>query len=201
MRNERESDDKSKRRPIGVDRGQSGQATVEFGLSSILLLLILLGLIDFSRVFYFDTGTHGAVREGARHGVWFDTPTRHNPYLYDAEIKAAVDLSLGGVSGVAPSVLAGNCPTPADGNPYHNPPYISSAYPAVGVYNQPNLYICYNNDPALDITTAPTDNSHKLQDLNVILLMNYGLVTEFMQSQIGKNIPVAANAHMIVQGR
>jgi hypothetical protein len=40
-----------------------------------------------------------------------------------------------------------------------------------------------------------------LQDLNVILLMNYGLVTEFMQNQIGRNIPVAANAHLIVQGR
>ncbi|TMD56291.1 MAG: pilus assembly protein, partial [Chloroflexi bacterium] len=40
-----------------------GQASVEFGISSILLLLILLGLVDFSRVFYFDTGLHGAARE------------------------------------------------------------------------------------------------------------------------------------------
>jgi hypothetical protein len=195
------SDKKPTGRRIGVDRRRSGQATVEFGISSIVLLLILLGLIDFSRVFYFDTGLHGAVREGARHGAWFDTPTRHNPYLFDAEIKAAVDQSLVGSAGVALSILAGNCPTPSNGNPYHNPPYVSSAYPAVGVYNQPNLYICYNNDPSLDITRAPTDNSHKLQDLNVILLMNYGLVTEFMQNQIGRNIPVAANAHLIVQGR
>jgi Flp pilus assembly protein TadG len=178
-----------------------GQATVEFGISSIVLLLILLGLIDFSRVFYFDTGIHGAAREGARHGAWFDTPTRVNPYLYDAEIKTIVDQALAGVSGTSPSVFAGNCPTPSDGNPYHNPPYVSSAFPAVGVYNQPNLYICYNNDPNLDITVAPSDNAHKLQDLNVILLMNYGLVTGFMQSQIGRNIPVAANAHIIVQGR
>ena len=35
----------------------------------------------------------------------------------------------------------------------------------------------------------------------MILLMNYGLVTGFMQSQIGNNIPVAANAHIIVQGK
>jgi Flp pilus assembly protein TadG len=178
-----------------------GQATVEFGISSVLLLLILLGLVDFSRVFYFDTGLHGAVREGARHGAWYDTPNRKNPYLFDAEIKSTVDQALAGVAGVSPSVLAGNCPTPTDGNPYHNPPYSSSAFPAVGVYNQPNLYICYNNNPALDLTAAPADNSHRLQDLNVILLMNYGLATGFMQSQIGKNIPVAANAHIVVQGR
>jgi len=71
----------------------------------------------------------------------------------------------------------------------------------VGVYNQPNLYICYNHDPSLNLTAAPPDDSHKLQDLNVILLLNYGLATGFMQSQIGKNIPVAAYAHIVVQGR
>ena len=189
-----------RRRRAGPGR-QAGQAAVEFGISSVLLLFILLGLIDFSRVFYFDTGLHGAAREGARHGAWFDEPTRHNPYLYDSEIKTAVDQTLAGISGVAPSVLAGNCPETADGNPYHNPPFVSSAYPAVGVYNQPNLFICYDNDPDLDLATAPTDNSRKLQDLNVILLMNYGLATGFMQSQIGRSIQVAAYAHIIIQGR
>jgi hypothetical protein len=186
---------------VDGERRERGQATVEFGISSIVLLLILLGLIDFSRVFYFDTGLHGAAREGARHGAWFDTPTRHNPYLYDAEIKTVVDQALAGVFGVSPSVLAGNCPPTANGNAYHNPPYDPSAFPAAGVYNKPNLYLCYNNDPSLDITADPADNSHKLQDLNVILLMNYGLATGFMQDQIGKNIAVAANAHIIVQGR
>jgi Flp pilus assembly protein TadG len=201
MTNEESSGKKQAQRRSDAVRRADGQATVEFGISSLLLLLILLGLVDFSRVFYFDTGLHGAVREGARHGAWFDTPTRHNPYLYDSAIKAVVDEALGGVTGVAPSVLAGNCPTPTDGNPYHNPPYASSAYPAAGVYNQPNLYICYDNNPALDLTGPPTDNSYKLRDLNVILLMNYGLATGFMQAQIGSNIPVAANAHIIVQGR
>ena len=186
---------------IDGGRRERGQAATEFAISSIVLLLILLGLIDFSRVFYFDTGIHGAAREGARHGAWFDTPTRHNPYLYDAEIQSIVDQALAGVAGVSPSVLAGNCPASSDGNPYHNPPYVSSAFPAAGVYNVPNLYICYNNDPTLDITVDPTDNAYKLQDLNVILLMNYGLATGFMQDQIGRNIPVAANAHILIQGR
>jgi Flp pilus assembly protein TadG len=200
-RGERRTGRKPAYRRVDATRREAGQATVEFGISSILLLLIFLGLIDFSRVFYFDTGLHGAAREGARHGAWFDTPTRRNPYLYDAEIKTAVDQSLAGVTGVTPSVLAGNCPATADGNPYHNPPYVANAYPPVGVYNKPYLYICYNNDPNLDLVVAPTDNSYKLQDLNVILLINYGLATGFMQDQIGRNIPVAAYAHIIIQGR
>ena len=182
-------------------RRSRGQAATEFAISSVVLLLILLGLVDFSRVFYFDTGLHGAAREGARHGAWFDTPNRRNPYLDDTDIKLAVDQSLAGVTGVTASVFSGNCPTPTDSNVYHNPPYASTAYPVVGVYNQPNLFICYNNDPALDIQTAPSDSSHKLQDLSVILLMNYGLATGFMQDQIGKNIPVAAFAHIVIQGK
>src|SRR5438270_12167661 len=119
-------------RPAASGGRLSGQAAVEFALSSVLLLLLLLGLIDFSRVFYFDTGIHGAAREGARHGAWFDTPSRTNPYLDDTDIKSAVDQSLGGVYGVPSSFLAGNCATPTNGNNYYNPPYTSSAYPPVG---------------------------------------------------------------------
>ena len=181
-------------------RRSRGQAATEFAISSVVLLLILLGLVDFSRVFYFDTGLHGAAREGARHGAWFDTPNRRNPYLDDTDIKQAVDQSLAGVTGVTTSVFSGNCPSPTDSNTYNNPPYASTAYPAAGVYNKPNLFICYNNDPALDLQTAPSDSAHKLQDLSVILLMNYGLATGFMQDQIGKNIPVAAFAHIVIQG-
>ena len=189
------------KRPAAARKGSLGQAATEFAISSVVLLLILFGLIDFSRVFYFDTGLHGAAREGARHGAWFDTPNRRNPYLDNTDIQAAVDQSLAGVFGVSNSLFAGNCPAPADGNAYHNPPYIASAYPPVGTYNRPYLYICYNNNPGLNLTTPPNDNSYRLQDLNVILLMNYGLVTGFMQSQIGRNIPIAAFAHIVIQGK
>ena len=182
-------------------RSNSGQATLEFALSSIVLLLILLGLVDFSRVFYFNTGLHAAAREGARHGSWFDTPTRTNPYLYDSEIKVAVDQTLLGVSGISASVFKGNCPGSTDGNPYHNPPYDSGAFPPAGTYNAPYLYICYGNNGATDITAAPGNNNYRLTDINVILLMNYGLATGFMQDQIGSSIRVAANTHMYVSGK
>jgi len=174
---------------------------VEFALSSIVLLLILLGLVDFSRVFYFDTGLHAAAREGARHGAWFDTPTRTNPYLYDDEIKLVVNQALAGASGVSPAVFKGNCPLSTDGNPYGNGPYVASAFPPVGVYNSPWLYICYSNNPAIDLTAPPGNNNYRLTDVNVILLMNYGLVTGFMQDQLGRSINVAANSHMYVSGK
>ncbi|TMD07081.1 MAG: pilus assembly protein [Chloroflexi bacterium] len=191
-------------RPAASGGRLSGQAAVEFALSSVLLLLLLLGLIDFSRVFYFDTGIHGAAREGARHGAWFDTPNRTNPYLDDTDIKSAVDQSLAGVVGVGPSVYAGTCPaTAAPGNAFYNPPYTSAAFPPPNVTNTPYLWICYQNNPGLHLTTPPgaSSLSYRLTDLNVILTMNYGLVTGFMQSQLGGAVPIVGNVHIEIQGK
>jgi Flp pilus assembly protein TadG len=67
---------------------------VEFGASALVLVLLLFGLIDLGRVFYFDVGLQGAVREGARQASWFDPETGTNPYLYDSAIKSSVDAIL-----------------------------------------------------------------------------------------------------------
>ena len=83
-----------------------------------------------------------------------------------------------------------------DGNTYHNPPYVSSAYP--GTANQPWLYICYNNTPGLDFT-SPATNQGQL-DVNVIVLYTYGPITPLVKSQFGV-FQVAANQHMTVQGQ
>ena len=53
------------------DRGQGedGQGIVEFALVAGFLLLILFGIVDFSRLFFaYATMSHG-VREGARYGI------------------------------------------------------------------------------------------------------------------------------------
>src|SRR2546421_12832566 len=50
---------------------QRGQSAVEFGASAIVLVLLLFGLVDLGRVFYFDVGLTGATREAARHASWF----------------------------------------------------------------------------------------------------------------------------------
>jgi Flp pilus assembly protein TadG len=180
-----------------VHSHQSGQSLVEFAASSVVLLLLVGGLVDIGRSIYVQESLSNAVREGARHGVWYDAPSLSHPYLYDAAIKAAVDAELATIS-VPASVLKNpttTCPNPSDGNGLHNPPYASSVYPTTA--NQPWLYICYNNTPGLDYTLAAT-NLGQL-DVNVILLYTYGPLTPLVKSQFGV-FDLAVNQHMTVQG-
>jgi len=176
---------------------QRGQSLVEFALSSVVLLLLVGGLVDIGRAIYISEALSNAAREGARHGVWFDAPRQSHPFLYDAQIKAAVDSQLAAIS-LPASVLknpATTCPAPTDGNAYHNPPYANSAYPATA--NQPWLYICYNNTAGLDFT-SPATNQGQL-DLNVVVLYAYGPLTPLVTAQFGI-FRVAVNQHMTVQG-
>jgi Flp pilus assembly protein TadG len=177
---------------------QRGQSLVEFALSSVVLLLLVGGLVDIGRAIYVSEALSNSAREGARHGVWFNAPNRSHPYLFDAEIKAVVDGELAAVS-LGPTVLKNasgtTCPTPSDGNGFHNPPYASSSYPST--VNEVWLYICYNNTPGLDFTSPATGQSQK--DLNVIVLFSYGPLTPLIKSQFGI-FRLAANTHMTVQG-
>lgn len=182
------------RRALSSERGQS---LVEFALSSVVLLLLVGGLVDIGRSIYITEALSNAAREGARHAVWFDAPRLAHPYLYDAEIKAAVDAQLATIS-LPASVLknpATTCPAPTDGNAYRNPPYANSAYPSAA--NQTWLYICYNNTPGLDFTSPATNASQ--QDVNVIVLYSYSPLTPMIGAQFG-SFRLAANQHMTVQG-
>ena len=176
---------------------QRGQSLVEFALSSVVLLLLVGGLVDIGRAIYIGEALSNAAREGARHGVWFDVSNRSNRYLYDTEIQRVVDAELAAVS-ISPSVLknpGSTCPLPSDGNGFYNPPYTTSSYPSTA--NQAWLYICYNNTPGLDFTSAATNQSQ--QDLNVIVLYSYGPLTPLITAQFGI-FRLAANTHMTVQG-
>ena len=50
-------------------RRQSAQSLTEFALILPVLMLILLGVVDFGRVFYYWTSIANAAREGARYGT------------------------------------------------------------------------------------------------------------------------------------
>jgi Flp pilus assembly protein TadG len=170
---------------------------VEFAVSSVVLLLLVGGLVDVGRSIYVQESLSNAAREGARHGAWYDAPSLSHPYLDDAHIKSAVDAQL--IAILLPASILKNpgttCPAPTDGNAYHNPPYVASAYPAAT--NQPWLYICYNNTPGLDYTTPATTLGQL--DLNVIVLYSYSPLTPLVKTQLGI-FQVAANQHMTVQG-
>ncbi len=170
---------------------------MEFAVSSVVLVLLVGGLVDIGRSVFISETLSNAAREGARHGAWYDAPSLSHPYLFDAPIKAAVDADLASIS-LPASVLKNpgtTCPGTTDGNTLHNPPFLSSAYPATA--NQPWLYVCYNNTPGLDYA-SPATNMGQL-DLNVIVLYTYGPLTPVIKSQFGV-FRVAANVHMTVQG-
>src|SRR5439155_9373253 len=79
-----------------VRHRQAGQSLVEFAISSIVLLLLVMGLLDLSRAFYFSVNIQGAAREGARHGAWFNTAARNNNFLDDTDVMSAVNAGLNG---------------------------------------------------------------------------------------------------------
>src|SRR5450759_5287149 len=119
----------------GSRRGQRGQSLVEFAISSLVLILLLMGLLDLSRAFYYSVNIQGAAREGARHGAWFDTATRSNKYLDDDDVMLAVRQALAG-SGfdgtnlpVPTQVKTAGCLSPTDGNAFNNKPYAAAAVP------------------------------------------------------------------------
>ena len=176
---------------------------MEFAVSSIVLLLLVMGLLDLSRAFYFSVNLQGAAREGARHGAWFNTAARANLFLDDTDVMSAVNAGLNGAGLTANFQPAGGCLAPTDGNPFNNKPYSSGAFP--GTTQQVNAYICYTYPGGGLQTgsrpTAPTDNSWKLGDINVSLLMNFGLITPLIQGLFGNGIDIAYNEHFTIQGK
>jgi Flp pilus assembly protein TadG len=183
-------------------RRQRGQSLVEFAISSIVLLLLMMGLLDLSRAFYFAVNLDGAAREGARHGAWFSTNLRANNFLDDADIAIAVNQSLGGSGIVGTPVPQGGCLAGTDGNVNNNKPYPAGSYPASP--QAVNIYICYttpNGAQSGTLVSAPTDNSWRLGDVNVSLLMNFQLITPLIQSLFGNGINLAYNEHFTIQGK
>jgi len=179
------------------ERGQKAQSLVEFALSSVVLLLLVGGLVDIGRAIFITEALSNAAREAARHGAWFDAPHVNSPYLFDSEIKATVDQELT-ASSLPASVLKNpgtTCPAVTDGNTFHNPPYVNSAYPPTS--NTTWLYICYDNTAGVDFSAAPTGQGN--QDLNVIVLYTYSPLTPLVGGQFG-TFHLASNQHLTVQG-
>src|SRR5256884_1702344 len=83
-------------RDSSARRKQRAQSLVEFAISSTVLLLLAMGLIDLSRAFYYSVSLQGAAREGARHGAWFNTAARENLFLDDSDVMTAVRQALYG---------------------------------------------------------------------------------------------------------
>lgn len=186
---------------------QRAQSLVEFAISSTVLILLAMGLLDLSRAFYYAVNLQGAAREGARHGAWYNTAGRYNPYLDNNDIMTAVDQALSGAgfkSGQINFVPNAGCIIPTDSNPANNKPYPKADYPATP--QTVNVYICYTNPNGTTSGTMlappqPGDNSWRLGDVNVSVLMNFQLITPFIQGLFGQGIDLAYNEHFTIQGK
>ena len=186
-------------------RKQRGQSLVEFAISSTVLLLLAMGLIDLSRAFYFSVALQGAAREGARHAAWFNTSSRANLYLKDSEIITTVQQALSGAgfsNAQVTFIPSAGCLVPSDNNTSGDKPYPSAAYPPTPqtVY----VYACYttpNGSQSGSQLNAPTDNSWRLGDINVQLLMKFRLITPFIQGLFGNTLNLAYNEHFTIQGK
>jgi Flp pilus assembly protein TadG len=203
----------AKMRRTGVQRPrtstQRGQSLVEFAISSIVLLLLMMGLLDLSRAFYYAVDLQGAAREGARHGAWFDTASRSNIFMDNSDVMSAVSAGLSGsgitctgLNGINCFVPSGTCLAPTDGNTLNNKPYSAAAYPATT--QLVNVYICYTQPGGAQFGTwasHPTDNYWRLGDINVSVLMNFALITPFIQNLFGNGIDMAFNEHFTIQGK
>jgi Flp pilus assembly protein TadG len=191
--------------PEARRRKSRGQSLVEFAISSTVLLLLAMGLIDLSRAFYYSVSLQGAAREGARHGAWFNTAARANLYLDDADVMQAVNQALSGAgfsSSQITQVTTLGCLAPTDGNSAFDKPYPVSAYPTTP--QTVNVYICYtdpNGNLFGTLPSHPTDNSWRLGDINVSILMNFQLITPLIQGLFGNGIDLAYNEHFTIQGK
>lgn len=57
-------------KPILPRKGRrEGQAIVEFAAVSLLIILVIIGTVDFSRLFFAWASMANAAREGARYGI------------------------------------------------------------------------------------------------------------------------------------
>ena len=70
-----------------------------------------------------------------------------------------------------------------------------------------NVYICYTQPVTMggsqqsSMFPHPADNSWRLGDVNVSLLMNFGLITPFIQNIFGNGLNIAYNEHFTIQGK
>src|SRR5258708_1816029 len=109
---------------------QRGQSLVQFALSSILLLLLMMGLLHLGRAFYTEVSLRGAAGEGARHAAWSTPASRANISLDAADILSAVNGALSG-GGLTGALGAGaGCLPPPDGTSQNTRPYAQTVSPA-----------------------------------------------------------------------
>lgn len=192
----------------------------------MVLILILLGAVDFARAYQFDTALHEAARVGARHAALYDALDNINPFLCDQTlsgscppagittypgnqgIKDMVDASLQG-AGLPASSWPPSRVCPGSASNAYSPPFPSTFYPTT--INTPWLYICYDTEGSPPASGQEPPGYGGAQpsapscsttcggfDLEVVILMRFGLVVT--SGPFGPSVPMLGYQHIRVQG-
>lgn len=82
-------------------RSERGASAVEFAIVLPVLFLIIAGIVDFGRYFFFQIQLSNAAREGARAAITYQTPPDPSPSINARAMAAAV-----GVPGAAVTPVA-----------------------------------------------------------------------------------------------
>lgn len=90
-------------------RSERGAAAVEFALVVPLLLLLMLGIVEFGRAFFIQSTLSGAAREGVRIMALSTNPASAQADAKAATIAAAPGLGL--TSGQITVTPSPSCPT------------------------------------------------------------------------------------------
>jgi Flp pilus assembly protein TadG len=130
--------------------GRRGAAAVELALVLPLLGLLLLGAMDFARMFYHYSIVTNAARNGA---LYASDPlaAAESPYtsIQDAALADATDVS------PAPTVSS-TSGTDADGNPYTD---VTVTYTFSTLINYPGIPNPVNLGRTVRVRVAPTTSS------------------------------------------
>lgn len=99
-----------RRRPCG-GLHQRGTTIVEFAIIAPVFLLLMIGVIELSMVYFANLTMQHAVREGARYAVTGQNnldPNASNQQRYQAVIQKIKDSSMGMYDKVAPVISVNN---------------------------------------------------------------------------------------------
>lgn len=161
-----------------------GQAMVEFAILIPFLFTIVMGSVDFGRVFGQNAAILGAAREAVRQAISYSSATGTNPYFgstHDADVLAFAHDELGLPSSdtttltLAPHGHENDCYTPTTPPP-------TSLYPATS--DTGYVFVCWTNASL----TQPAN-------VTVTIAWTMSLITPFVQSVVG-----TPHLHAIIQG-
>lgn len=74
-------------------KSDTGSATVEFALLLPMMLLLVLGVVDFARLFYAAITVASAARAGVQYGAQDTTTARNTAQMQTAALNDATDIT------------------------------------------------------------------------------------------------------------